>query len=128
MVAYVTVLILAGALTCFSPFCGTSMVLHGIYACGFGLLIGNYGALCPCVMVDLKGLDSVGESYGMLLLFMGVSNLLSAPIGGVLYDLSAWLPINLTGRSWEWISTGSPAADLADQLILGVDVNRQPGC
>ncbi|GFS11843.1 monocarboxylate transporter 12 [Elysia marginata] len=48
---------------------------------------GNYGALCPCVMVDLKGLDAVGESYGMLLMFMGISNLMGAPLGGFLYDI-----------------------------------------
>ncbi|RUS70218.1 hypothetical protein EGW08_022020 [Elysia chlorotica] len=86
LVAYMAVLVLAGAITCLSPICGSSMLLHGFYACSFGILIGNYGALCPCVMVDLKGLDAVGESYGMLLMFMGISNLMGAPVGGILYD------------------------------------------
>lgn len=87
LVAFMSVLVMAGALTCVSPIFGTSMLLHGIYACAFGILLGNYGALCPCVMVDLKGLDGVGESYGMLLMFMGISNLIGAPIGGFLYDV-----------------------------------------
>ncbi|RUS85123.1 hypothetical protein EGW08_007128 [Elysia chlorotica] len=83
---YILVLSICGVATCFSPLCGGSLVLHGIYAFTFGCFIGAYVTLAPVVTVDLVGVEVVGQAYGLALFFMGASGLFGSPLAGWIFD------------------------------------------
>ncbi|KAH9489032.1 hypothetical protein Btru_039673 [Bulinus truncatus] len=83
---YILCLIVCGVATCVSPLCGTSPVLHSIYAFVFGCFIGAYATLVSIVTVDLMGLAVVGEAFGLLLSFMGIATAFGTPVAGWIFD------------------------------------------
>lgn len=83
---YILVLSVCGVATSFSPLCGGSLVMHGIYAFTFGCFIGAYVTLAPVVTVDLVGVEVVGQAYGLALFFMGASGLFGSPLAGWIFD------------------------------------------
>ncbi|XP_005108405.2 uncharacterized protein LOC101855976 [Aplysia californica] len=86
VVLYVLTLTVCGAGTCMSPVCGGSLVLHGVYSAFFGIFMGGYVSLAPVVTVELMGVARVGQAYGILLFFMGVSGALGPPLAGWVYE------------------------------------------
>ncbi|XP_005103079.2 uncharacterized protein LOC101852192 [Aplysia californica] len=83
---YIACLTVCGVSTSLSPLCGSNHVLHSSYAFVFGCFIGAYVTLVPIVTVDLMGLSVVGESFGLLLCFMGVATAFGSPVAGWIFD------------------------------------------
>lgn len=82
---YNTALLICGVATALCPLCSTFPLLV-VYACVFGLFIGVYVSLTSVVLVDLLGLELLTNSFGLLLMFQGISTLIGPPIAGWLYD------------------------------------------
>ena len=71
------------------PFAGTALTSRGssygvlaLAASVFGCTSGAYVGLTPVVLVDLLGMDTLTNSFGLLLLFNGVASLVGPPIAG----------------------------------------------
>ncbi|XP_053395178.1 monocarboxylate transporter 12-B-like isoform X1 [Mercenaria mercenaria] len=80
-----TTLTICGIATTLCPLCFnfTSLVL---FSCVFGLSFGIYVPLMSVVLVDLLGLELLNNSFGLLLMFKGIANLIGPPVAGWLYD------------------------------------------
>ncbi|XP_045199403.2 monocarboxylate transporter 12-like [Mercenaria mercenaria] len=85
LMLYNTALTICGVATALCPLAYTYSLLV-VYACVFGLFIGVYVSLTSVVLVDLLGLEMLTNSFGLLLMFQGISTLVGPPIAGWLYD------------------------------------------
>ncbi|XP_057672845.1 monocarboxylate transporter 12 isoform X3 [Diorhabda carinulata] len=81
-------LTICGAATLASAFCSTFYTL-AIYSAVFGFTAGAYVGLTSVILVDLLGLESLTNAFGLLLLFQGIASLVGPPIAGSLFDLTA---------------------------------------
>lgn len=80
-------LVVCGILTCFNAFAQDFYSL-AVYSGLFGFLISSYVCLTSVILVDLLGIDSLTNAFGLLLLFQGVSSVIGPPIGGWIVDAS----------------------------------------
>lgn len=74
------------AATALSVYCSDFNTL-AVYAVVFGFTIGAYVGLTSVILVDLLGLDSLTNAFGILLLFQGIASFVGPPIVGLLYDV-----------------------------------------
>lgn len=56
-----------------------------LYSASFGLTSGAYIGLTSVILIDLVGLDSFVQAYGIQLLFMGIARIIGQPVIGKLY-------------------------------------------
>lgn len=49
--------------------------------------LGAYISLTSVILVDLVGLDSLTNAFGLMLLFQGIASLVGAPIAGEFFEL-----------------------------------------
>ncbi|XP_064615201.1 monocarboxylate transporter 9-like [Liolophura sinensis] len=76
----------AGLATCLVPFM-TNYEQILVYCVVFGLSFAALGgALLPCILIDIAGLDRLSFSYGVLIFYEAVGQILGAPVAGFLYD------------------------------------------
>merc|ERR1719228_854952 len=68
------------------PVLGTSFAMITVYCCLFALSIACYISLRSIVMVQLFGLEKLTNSFGISLLFQGVSSLMGPPIAGMMFE------------------------------------------
>lgn len=80
-------LTICGAATLASAFCSTFYTL-AIYSAVFGFTAGAYVGLTSVILVDLLGIESLTNAFGLLLLFQGIASLVGPPIAGSLFDLT----------------------------------------
>ncbi|KAL3853196.1 hypothetical protein ACJMK2_016757 [Sinanodonta woodiana] len=84
-VLYNMTLVVAGTTTVLSLFC-VNYVLLVINFVVFGIALGGYVALCPIVLSDLFGEDSIADSFGFSCFVGGVCSLVGSPFAGWLFD------------------------------------------
>ncbi|RUS91098.1 hypothetical protein EGW08_001123, partial [Elysia chlorotica] len=72
LILYNSALTVCGLATAFSPAAGGSYEMLVAYAAVFGLFIGVYVSLTSVVLVDLLGLELLTNSFGLLLLILGL--------------------------------------------------------
>jgi len=70
------------------PFVATTFALISVYCCVFAFSIACFVSLRSIVMVQLFGLEKLTNSFGISLLFQGVSSLMGPPIAGKLFELT----------------------------------------
>ncbi|XP_050502934.1 monocarboxylate transporter 5 isoform X2 [Diabrotica virgifera virgifera] len=80
-------LTICGVATFTSAFCSSFYTL-AIYSAVFGFTAGAYVGLTSVILVDLLGLESLTNAFGLLLLFQGIASLIGPPIAGSLYDVT----------------------------------------
>ncbi|QQP51764.1 Uncharacterized protein FKW44_013210 [Caligus rogercresseyi] len=64
----------------------SSYTAYAIIALLFGFFIAAYVSLTSIVLVDLMGLDNLTSSFGLLVLFRGISSMFGPPLVGAVYD------------------------------------------
>ncbi|KAI5637088.1 major facilitator superfamily domain-containing protein [Phthorimaea operculella] len=67
-----------------------------IYCCIFGFSISSVACLRSLILVSLYGLDKLTNATGMMLIFLGIGNLMSTPLAGLLkkkfgYDVAFYV-------------------------------------
>lgn len=76
-------LFFAGVSTMFSGFSYTLAYQYG-YCVIYGLTVSVSNAMRSLMIVDLYGLEVLTNGMGMFLLFMGIGNVFSTPVAGIL--------------------------------------------
>lgn len=72
----------AGLATCLVPLM-TNYEQILVYCVVFGLSFAALGgALLPCILIDIAGLDRLSFSYGVLIFYEAVGQILGAPVAG----------------------------------------------
>ncbi|KAK3579061.1 hypothetical protein CHS0354_029921 [Potamilus streckersoni] len=84
-VLYNMTLVAAGTTTVLSLFC-VNYILLVINFAVFGIALGGYVALCPIVLSDLFGEDSIADSFGFSCFVGGICSLVGSPFAGWLFD------------------------------------------
>ncbi|GBM56022.1 Monocarboxylate transporter 14 [Araneus ventricosus] len=59
-----------------------------VYSAVFGLTVGGSLSLSSIVMVDLLGMDSLNNAYGIFLLVTGISTFVGTPLTGIFHDMT----------------------------------------
>ncbi|XP_076457741.1 monocarboxylate transporter 5-like [Babylonia areolata] len=78
-------LIIAGVGTILVAFCH-SLPWLCVYAAGFGICVAVFVSLRSILLVELLGIDMLTKSFGILILFQGISTMVGAPMAGRLLD------------------------------------------
>ena len=79
---------------CIGMAVSTSYWQFMVCACIYGLFVGKMFVLLPISLVDMFGIESLKDSFGVIMFFSAVSTLLGAPMAGWLkvlcgtYDLA----------------------------------------
>ncbi|XP_060074290.1 monocarboxylate transporter 12-like [Ylistrum balloti] len=76
-----------GVATIFIPYYNSFAVL-AVYSVVFGTAIGTYIPLRSIILIELKGIQELPASFGIISTFCGVSILLGSPLAGFLSDLT----------------------------------------
>uniref|UniRef100_A0A0K2UYI8 Major facilitator superfamily (MFS) profile domain-containing protein n=1 Tax=Lepeophtheirus salmonis TaxID=72036 RepID=A0A0K2UYI8_LEPSM len=63
-----------------------SYTAYAIIALLFGFFVAAYVSLTSIVLVDLMGLDNLTSSFGLLVLFRGISSMFGPPLAGAVFD------------------------------------------
>ena len=83
--------------------CCLGMAISNLYwqfvICAFiyGLFVGNMYVLLPIALVEMFGIESLKDSYGVTIFFSGVSTMLGSPLAGWLkvlwgtYDIAFFM-------------------------------------
>lgn len=85
LLIYNACLTICGIATAFAILC-TSFWTLAIYSTVFGFTIGAYVGLTSVILVDLLGIESLTNAFGLLLLFQGVASFIGSPLGGKYFD------------------------------------------
>ena len=80
----------SGVSTLVLPFC-TSYGAFATIALLFGFFVAAYISLTSIVLVDLLGLDNLTSAFGLLVLFRGVSSMVSYTTFSKLYGKMSYL-------------------------------------
>jgi len=80
-------LTIGGIATMFSGLSYSPVFQFG-YATIFGLAISCFASLRSILIVDLIGLESLTNAFGLLLLFQGVAAVVGSPLAGMFMDLT----------------------------------------
>ena len=86
LLIYNVCLTIAGTATSFAVIC-TSFWSLAFYGAVFGFTIGAYVGLTSVILVDLLGIESLTNAFGLLLVFQGVASFIGSPLGGDDYNL-----------------------------------------
>jgi len=78
---------IGGLGTILSFLCRTFGLLS-FYAGFYGMALSAYISLTSVILVDLIGLDSLTNAFGLMLLFQGIASLIGAPIAGTIADVT----------------------------------------
>ncbi|XP_021375175.1 monocarboxylate transporter 12-like [Mizuhopecten yessoensis] len=82
-----TALLVGGLATCFLPLYNTYSALLS-YSAVFGTAVGSFVALKSIILVELKGVDWLSKSLGLLNVVISIPVFIGSPIAGALSDLT----------------------------------------
>lgn len=85
-ISMLQVCVIVGGVSTFCWLLCTTFITMVIYGFVFGFFAGGFISLVPTVCAELYGVRKLGTVIGVLYTGTAVGNLLSAPIGGFLFD------------------------------------------
>jgi len=85
-ISMLQVCVLVGGVSTFCWLLCTTFITMVIYGLVFGFFAGGFISLVPTVCAELYGVRKLGTVIGVLYTGTAIGNLLSAPIGGFLFD------------------------------------------
>ncbi|XP_045178286.2 monocarboxylate transporter 12-like [Mercenaria mercenaria] len=66
----------------------TSFETKLLYMSMYGIFTGGYNSLCPVVLADLFGTETLDKSFGLMMLIIGIADAVSTPSLGWLFDIT----------------------------------------